>query len=376
MHMEKLGDALTRLGHDVSFLSASDIPSTADFALKKSSAVVRALFGPWLWLVYYMYGLRILLSLLVWVRVRRERYDVIHTQDPITLVSAKLWEGWARGKVFLTVHGYFAYEFVAGRAREGSFIWSLLQKWESTAYRKADLIFAVDDEIKRYVQGFSVNPEKIVALRNFVDVDEFSPTTDRTGDRRGFNLPESRFLVLCPRRLVRKCGVIYAACAANYLRERLGDDFILVYAGEGAERDRITRYVEKNRLEGNVLLLGNVPHEKMPALYRASDAVVIPSASVGIEKEATSISALEAMASGVPVVASDIGGLRELISNQKNGYLVPERDAHAIAETLFRIATEDQSAIVKNAREDVVSKHSHTKRAKEYLDNYETALHT
>jgi glycosyltransferase involved in cell wall biosynthesis len=273
----------------------------------------------------------------------------------------------------LTIHGYFVYESVAGRAREGSFMWSFLQKLESTAYHRAGLTFTVDDEIRRYIEGFGVSSQKIVALRNFVDVDEFSPEGERSHNRERFNLPEDKFLILCPRRLVRKCGVIYAAQAAKGLRERLGKGFVLVYTGEGTERERITRYVEDNDLLGNVVLLGNIPHESMPTLYRAADAVVIPSVTVGVEREATSISALEAMASGVPVVASDIGGLRELISTQENGYLVPERDVHALAEALFRIATEDQTALVDKAREDVVSGYSHIERAKEYLSHYSAA---
>lgn len=373
VHMAKLSDALTRLGHSVDILSASDVPPAAMLALTRSAAIIRILFGPWLWFVYYIYGLRALFALLVLRRARSEMYDVIHTQDPITAISASLWRGLLAGKVLLTVHGYFAYESVAGRAREGSFMWSFLQKWESTAYHKAELIFTVDEEIRRYIEGFDVDSQKIVALRNFVDIDEFSPASEGGRNRERFNLPEDKFLVLCPRRLVRKCGVIYAARAAKRLRERLGNEFVLVYTGEGIERDRITQYVEDNDLQDNVLLLGNIPHENMPTLFRAADAVVIPSVTVGVEREATSISALEAMASGVPVVVSDIGGLRELISTQENGYLVPERDAHALAEALFRIATEDQRALVENAREDIVSSYSHIERAKEYLSHYGAA---
>ncbi len=373
VHMAKLSDALTRLGHSVDILSASDVPPAAMLALTKSAAIIRILFGPWLWFVYYLYGLRALFALLVLRRGRSKMYDVIHTQDPITAISTSLWRGLLAGKVFLTIHGYYTYESVAGRAREGSFIWSFLQKWESKAYHRAELIFTVDEEIRRYVECFGVDSQRIVPLRNFVDIDEFSPLVGGAGDRERFNLPEGKFLILCPRRLVRKCGVIYASYAAKHLRERLGDGFVLVFTGEGIEHDRIVQHVEKNDLHENVILLGNIPHKDMPILVRTADAVVIPSVTVGIEREATSISALEAMASGVPVIASDVGGLRELITDQKTGYLVPERDPLALAEALAKVATEDQSTIVRNAREEVVSNNSHIERAKEYLKHYRVA---
>ncbi|MFQ6060671.1 MAG: glycosyltransferase family 4 protein [Thermoplasmata archaeon] len=372
-HMEKLGDAFVRLGHEVEYLSPSDTPPLTMLALRKSASLLRRLFGPWLWVIYYLYGLTFLLSWLAMNRIRKHGFEIVHTQDPIAFASTPFGRKAVSHKVFLTIHGYFAYESVAGRARKDSFMWSFLRKMELRAYHGANLIFAVDEGIRSYVESFGVDLDKIVVLRNFVDTDEFSPAESKEPFRREFSINSEKFVVLCPRRLVRKCGVIYAAYAAKKLRDFLGTDFLLLFAGEGSEGERIAQYANENGLQENIVLMGNVPHERMSSLIRAANAVVIPSVTIGIEREATSISALEAMASGVPVVASDIGGLSELIRNEETGYLVPERDDFAIAKVLYKIATENQTVLTKEARKEVVSKYSHIERAKEVLRFYEGA---
>ncbi len=370
VHMEKLGDAFTKLGHETEYFSTSNLPPLAVLFLKKSTTFLRRFLGSWLWLIHYLYLLRLLLGLSVWTRAKRDGYDIIHTQDATAYASTFLIRIFTHIPVMLTVHGYFAYEAVAGRAREGGFIWYFLQSWEASAFRSAKAVSTVDEGIMRYVAGLSGDRDDVVLMRNFVDVDEFSPVISQKDSREEFGLPNGKLVILCPRRLAEKCGVIYAAYAMKEFRESWGSDFVLVYAGEGPEKDRIVRFAEENSLSRNIILLGNVPHERMATLVRAADAVVIPSVSVGLEREATSISALESMASGVPVVASDIGGLKELVRDGQTGYLVPEKDSKAIASSLKKIANESQDELIQEARSLVVARFSHLSRAKEFLEIY------
>lgn len=376
VHMETLGDAFKVLGHQPEYLSTSDLPPSAASFLKRSTALLRRFFGSWLWLVYYLYVLRLLLGLFLWTRAKRDGYDIIHAQDPMAYASTHLVRTFTNIPVVLTVHGYFVYEAVAGRAKEGSFIWYFLQRWEVSAFESAETIFAVDQNLKRYVVGHDPNRTDIILMRNFVNVEKFSPSLSPEGSRDKFGLPNDKFVILCPRRLAKKCGVVYAAYAMKDLRELWGDGFVLVYAGEGPEKDNILDFAERNALSKNVVLLGSVPHGQMATLLRAADATVIPSISIGVEREATSISALESMASGVPVVASDIGGLRELILDGKTGYLVPERNPKAMASLLKKIATESQEDLSRRARSSVVADFSHIARAKEFLRYYDEVSRT
>lgn len=100
-----------------------------------------------------------------------------------------------------------------------------------------------------------------------------------------------------------------------------------------AVEERVSRF----GLGERVRLLGSQPREAVLALMRRSWAVAVPSIPAHGVVEATSMAALEAMALGVPVVASDLGGLAEAIRHGANGLLVPPGDPKALAEALLRL---------------------------------------
>src|SRR5262249_6359506 len=95
--------------------------------------------------------------------------------------------------------------------------------------------------------------------------------------------------------------------------------------------------IERSGLSADVHLMGDVPPEEMPALYRLSDVVLIPSVPDEGVVEATSIAALEGMASGCVVIASDLGGLREIVSHGETGLLVSPGDPDAIARAILAV---------------------------------------
>lgn len=110
-------------------------------------------------------------------------------------------------------------------------------------------------------------------------------------------------------------------------------------------------------------------HKQMPELDHVSDVVLIPSVASEAVIEATSISALEAMACGVPVIASNIGGLAELISNGLTGVLVPQANPLAIAQAITTVMNDShlRSDIGRRARQHVVNNHSHLRAADEFI---------
>lgn len=370
VHMETLGKAFRKLGHEVDFLSVSNLPPVALILHQKSSVLVRRLLGSCFWVIFNLYFSRFLLGLLVRNFHKKNRYDVIQTQDPVSYTSTLMIRLLTHVPVFLTIHGYFAYEYVAGRVRKGSFVWILLQRWECSASMSARMVFTVDEGLKRYLVELGNDKNNISIMRNFVDVDEYKPKVQQESYREEFGLPDGKLVILCPRRLTEKCGVIYAAHAAKQLKESLKDNFLLVYAGDGPEREKILEYANENRLAQNIIVLGKVPHTQMVRLYYCADVVVIPSIVVGVEQEATSISVLEAMATGVPVIASNIGGLKELIEDGQNGYLVPEKDPKALALAIQMVTTKPQDKIIKKAREIVIMEYSHLSRARHFLESY------
>ncbi|MHB0913503.1 MAG: glycosyltransferase family 4 protein [Armatimonadota bacterium] len=163
-----------------------------------------------------------------------------------------------------------------------------------------------------------------------------------------------RWVVLCPRRWAPTKGIIFLAEAIREL-DRIGnvrDNFMFVLAG--SDYAEYPKYAEKvdSILDGvttPVLKLGNVPLSEMADYYQASDLVVIPSLM-----EAVSLAALEAMASGVPVLATNVGGLPEVVFPNKTGYLVEAGDSTALGEAILYIQNDPhRDRIAKEALEMV-----------------------
>lgn len=121
--------------------------------------------------------------------------------------------------------------------------------------------------------------------------------------------------------LVKRKGVAWFV--ANVI-PHLEDSYLYVVAGEGPERRTIQNIVDQYDLQGRVLLLGEVSDEDRKLIYNASDIFIMPNITVPGDVEGFGIVALEAGSCGLPVVASDIQGLRDAVIDGKTGYLVEE----------------------------------------------------
>ncbi|MHB8470209.1 MAG: glycosyltransferase [Gaiellaceae bacterium] len=117
-----------------------------------------------------------------------------------------------------------------------------------------------------------------------------------------------------------------------------GLDLELVLAGDGPERPRVEARLRDSGLGDRVRLLGAVPRPEVVRLLREADVFVLPSVLTPQgDREGIPVVLMEAMASGVPVVASDLSGIPELVEHERTGLLVPPRDAGAIAAAVARV---------------------------------------
>lgn len=144
--------------------------------------------------------------------------------------------------------------------------------------------------------------------------------------------PRTTPVLLCPARLTRVKGHGHLLEAVTRLVTR-GIPFELWLAGEGPERAAIERRIVERGLGERVRLLGTVPHAELLGMYRdgRADCVVLPSLHEGL-----SVALVEAMAYGVPVIATAVGGVPELLEDGA-GVLVPPGDADALTEALTRV---------------------------------------
>jgi exopolysaccharide biosynthesis WecB/TagA/CpsF family protein len=284
----------------------------------------------------------------------------------------------------LTLHGYPLFESVSeGYSTASEMGRSFLMRSEMRALRLADAVVTVDTRL--YHHALKLVPERsdrIYTLMNFIDTSVFAPLENRAEEvrlraelRRAWNIPEDTIVLFCPRRLVKKNGVVYPSLALAAMAPADRDRFLLLHAGEGGEREEMERIVRENGLEKNVRLLGGQGRDAILELYRLTDIVLVPSVHSENVEEATSLSALEAMACGRPLIAGDVGGLAEMVEDGETGLLVPA-DADALAAAILRLASNQDLGVrmAAAARTYVVERHSHLRAAAAYADIYAAAV--
>jgi len=164
-----------------------------------------------------------------------------------------------------------------------------------------------------------------------VDTDLFTP---QGADKRSELALHGKRVALVVSRLVpiKNVALAVEACAAA-MREQ--PDLVLLVAGDGPQRTTLESRVAALGLGDRVVLAGRVPHEELPAWYRTADLFVLPS-----DFDNSPNVVLEAMAAGLPVVATEVGGVREYVEPGRNGELVPRGDAGALSHAMVRYAAD------------------------------------
>jgi len=285
--------------------------------------------------------------------LRREKPDLIHIQGTTFthfLVYALTLSPRNVPKV-VTVHGHPAEEGVArGCWKKDSFKAKLIGFGEDLTARSADAILFVTTKLRNEwtVKYGEHNGPDYYTIMNAVDPDEFSCKADS-------NIGGVRLVVLSAKALVPPNGQEYLVRAFPRILEAVPDARLLI-AGEGPDRFRLERIAAEIGVQSRISFLGCVPNKEMPDLMSRTTIFVAPSIRMGEVEEGSSIVVLEAMASGVPVIATDVGGLVELVSNGKTGILVQERDPGAISDAVLDLYAhpERRKEMARAAREYVL----------------------
>jgi glycosyltransferase involved in cell wall biosynthesis len=311
-------------------------------------------------------------SLFLFKKLKRERWDIIFCEDVFSLnvVAMVLRRMGLSLPIILRIHGYPLQEYSSNYSLDLHPVVSrFILNQEQKAYSNASWIIAVDKRIKEYVLSISNrNNSSVSVVRNFANTDHFKPididSKKELKKKMGFS--DQDFVVFCPRRLVPKNGVIYAVRAMKFILKKNPETLLLI-AGCGPQQKVISSIINKEDIRKNVIMLGEIPYKDIKHYYWISDVVLIPSIPDKNVEEATSNSAIEAMVSGIPVIASNIGGLKEIIVNHDVGSLVPPKDPGSIAQAILFLK-ENPIQIKKirnNAINFIIKNYSREKAAKE-----------
>jgi glycosyltransferase involved in cell wall biosynthesis len=190
--------------------------------------------------------------------------------------------------------------------------------------RHAGALTAITEDCRQHALRAGAPDEHIRLVFNGTDLRRFSP--DENGNRRAPRFGPN--MVFACRQLFPRKGIRFLLEAAAQLKPQF-PDLKIVLAGDGFERPALVRLAEELGISEDVTFLGWVPNTDLPPYYRAAAVSVIPSLEEGF-----GIPAAEAMGCEVAVVASDAGGLPEVVEDGVTGLVVPRGDSAALAKAI------------------------------------------
>ena len=224
-------------------------------------------------------------------------------------------------------------------------------KVESEVIGCSDVILSNSSfETDQLVSHYGADPSRIEIVPPGVDHWIFNPAC-KSEARRLLNLSEQKTLLFVGRIQPLK-GVDLAISTLAELEDK-DARLILIGSSSGmegpSEQRRITKMVKELGLTNRVLFVEPQPHEKLVNWYRAADVLLMPSRS-----ESFGLVALEAAACGLPVVASEVGGLQTIVENGLSGYLINDRDPWSYAAHVSKII--DDSGKAEEMSEEAVER--------------------
>ena len=262
-----------------------------------------------------------------------ERPHIVHTHTAKAGFLGRLAARLARVPIVIhTYHGHVLdgyYGFLRN--------W-LLRQMERGLAITSDRIVAVSPLVKQDLLKYRIAPsEKIVVIPMGFDLKPFLLCGSLKGEfRRELGLDPGMSLVgIVGRIFPIKNHQLFLESAARIAKRESNVRFVIV--GDGVLRSDIEAYAENLALRDQVIFTGW--RRDLPRIYADLDALVISS-----NNEGTPVSAIEAMASGCPVVATRVGGLPDIVRNGETGYLVPAKQPQALATAILKLIANPQTA--------------------------------
>jgi glycosyltransferase involved in cell wall biosynthesis len=223
----------------------------------------------------------------------------------------------------------------------------LIRYYTKQVLGSVDLVYAVSRNIReRIISDFAIPADKVRHLPFGIDSDIFSPSESGKNRHEGsIRIFSNRgyFPVYSTETLVEGFS----------LARRTDPRLYLILKGEGPDERKIRDLVRSLDLSESVLFKPRTSFSDIPADYRNADIFITTSVSDG-----TPVSLLEAMASGLPCIATSVGGIPEWITNGENGLLIPPRSPEAVAAAILRLAADPalRTGLGERARSTVVSR--------------------
>jgi glycosyltransferase involved in cell wall biosynthesis len=264
----------------------------------------------------------------LWRYFRRERPDIVHTHSSKAGILGR-WAAWLAGvpKIFHTAHGFGFNDFQRPIVRS-IYVW--LERITTKITTKLVVVSYANARVGEQNRVFS--REDWILCRDAIDATEFLTDGPRRTRLAEWGIPADDIvvgMVACFK--PQKAPVDFVDVAARVLKERNGVRFVM--AGDGELRDAVEARIRERGLGERMKLLGW--QKDMPEVYRNLDVVVLTSLWEGLPCVFS-----EAMATRLPIVATNVDGAREAITDGENGFLHQPHDVDGMAQSVLKLLSD------------------------------------
>jgi glycosyltransferase involved in cell wall biosynthesis len=269
---------------------------------------------------------------------KKNNFDVINFHQPFSAFGVVQSNLSAPISKIYTCHSLSFEEFRSRNGIDQHFILkfgSLIlskgyKKIEKDVLRKSDEILVLSKFTKKKICNiYKINDDNIRVIPGGVDLNKFAPTTDKNAIRKQLKIPSNKIILLTVRNLVKRMGLENLIIAFNDVIKK-NADINLVIGGEGKLKTSLSALAKSFGIENYIHFIGFIPEEQLPSYYKMADLFILPSK----ELEGFGLVTLEALASGVPVVGTSVGGTKEILGKFDSNFLLKGTDPNAIAELI------------------------------------------
>jgi len=267
-------------------------------------------------------------------------FDIINFHQPFSAIGVLSSTSSRKVPLIYTCHSLSFEEYISRSSSPKDPIkWlihhlqvSARKSTEKTVLKGSDRVVVLSeytrDKLKR---TYRLSSSKVNVIPGGVDLERFRPSSDRARIRAHMGLPENKFILFTVRNLVPRMGLENLISAFEIVQNGRRD-LLLIIGGEGPLEPRLKEQVRRCGVEEFVRFAGYIPDQDLPAYYQMADLFILPTT----ELEGFGLVTVEALASGLPVLGTPVGGTREILTKLGADYLFDDSTPESMATGILK----------------------------------------
>ena len=292
---------------------------------------------------------------------KKIKFNVINFQQPLSACHILFYRKRLKTifKIY-TFHSPWHMEYEAETAAKENAIRGinsiLRRRLEKFCLDRCDKIMVLSRYMKKELMRIhGIDEGKIAVIPGGVDTEKFKPASSKREARRRLALPEDKTIILSLRSLIKRKGLFELILAAKPLLQNT-DGMVFVIMGDGPRKKALEDFIEALGLGPKVFITGFKKEESVPLYYQAADLCIVPSQVL----EGFGLVVLEALSSGTPVLATPVGGIREILTPFDERCLLEDASPASLNKGIERFLGDRETArsIAGKARDYVMREYS------------------